>query len=156
MVFDFNAWNLKVTACELGDPNLEYYDEKLREAREDFEDDWRMFLESYNDPTHILRINGEFLDEKIEEILTKECCMPSPFGRYLIRRYPHYRESIMEIREKQWKNGMLSSVNATGLKPLMANTIYEEDKKRLLLFEVWEFTLTYPEYEDLFIEEIIE
>ena len=156
MVFDFNAWNLKWAACKTGDPMKKYYWEKLKEAQEEFDEDWRTFIECYNDPTHVMRINEKFLDEKIEEILTKECCMPSPFGRYLIRRYPHYRNTIMKIREKQWNNGMLSSVNAVGLKPLLASVRTEKDEKRLLLFEVAEFTFTYPEYEDLFIEEIVE
>lgn len=154
MVFDFNAWNLKVTACELGDPNLEYYDEKLREAREDFEDDWRMFLESYNDPTHKMRINDEFLDEKIDEILEKKLYLGYEFQFYLQDKYPQDYDRIMQNRKNQRE--IRSSVLACGLKQLIANTVYEEDKKRLLLFEVWEFTLTYPEYEDLFIEEIIE
>jgi len=156
MVFDFNAWNLKVTACELGDPNLEYYDEKLREAREDFEDDWRMFLEAYNDPTHILRINNEFLDEKIEEILEKKLFIPPEFRYLLFDKYPKLEEKLFENRRYSSNNNYISSVNAIGLKPLRANAIYKEDEKRLLLFEVWEFTLTYHEYEDLFIEEIIE
>ena len=71
MVFDFNAWNLKWRDSN-NHEEMEYYWNKLQEAKEDFKDDWRMFLESYNDPTHILRINYEFLDEKIEEILEKK------------------------------------------------------------------------------------
>ena len=156
MVFDFNAWNLKVTACELGDPNLEYYDEKLREAREDFEDDWRMFLESYNDPTHKMRINYDFLTEKLDEILGRDVYIPSDFRCHLYDMYPQREKELDENRDNQIGSERNSSVLACGLKPLMANTIYKEDEKRLLLFEVWEFTLTYPEYEDLFIEEIVE
>ncbi|RAP52701.1 MAG: hypothetical protein BZ138_02545 [Methanosphaera sp. rholeuAM270] len=156
MGFDFNAWNKKWVSCKTGDPMKKYYWKKLEEAREDFMDDKRMFNEAYHDPTHIMRINDKFLDETIGEILTKEFCIPSPLSRYLIKRYPHYREDIMKIRESQWENGMLSSVNATGLKPMLANARTKEDEKRLLLFEVFEFSLTYPEYEDVFIEEIVE
>ena len=153
MVFDFNAWNLKVTACELGDPNLEYYDEKLREAREDFEDDWRMFLESYNDPTHKMRINYDFLTEKLDEILERDVYIPSDFRCHLYDMYPQREKELDENRDYQIGSERNSSVLACGLKPLMANTIYEEDEKRLLLFEVWEFTLTYPQFSDLFVEE---
>ena len=70
--------------------------------------------------------------------------------------YPQREKELHKNGANQIGSERNSSVLACGLKPLMANTIYEEDEKRLLLFEVWEFTLTYPEYEDLFIEEIIE
>ena len=156
MVFDFNAWNLKWRDCKTGTSMKKYYWEKLEEARENFDDDWRMFLESYNDPTHILRINEEFLDEKIEEILERNVYLPSDFRVYLYNRYPQLEKKLDLNRDTQIGSERNSSVLACGLKPLMANTIYKEDEKRLLLFEVWEFTLTYPEYEDLFIEEIIE
>ena len=69
MVFDFNAWNKKWVACKTGTPMKKYYWEKLKEAQEDFKDDWRMFLEAYNDPTHKMRINYDFLTEKLDEIL---------------------------------------------------------------------------------------
>ncbi len=129
MVFDFNAWNLKVTACELGDPNLEYYDEKLREAREDFEDDWRMFLESYNDPTHKMRINYDFLTEKLDDILERDVYIPSDFRCHLYDMYPQREKELDENRDNQIGSERNSSVLACGLKPLKANTIYEEDKK---------------------------
>lgn len=154
MVFDFNAWNLKWRDSN-NHEEMEYYWNKLQEAKEDFKDDWRMFLESYNDPTHILRINYEFLDEKIEEILEKKLFIPPEFRYLLFDRYPKLEENLFENRRYNSNNNYISSVNAIGLKPLRANAIYKEDEKRLLLFEVAEFTFTYPEYEDLFIEEII-
>lgn len=154
MVFDFNAWNLKWRDCKTGTAMKKYYWEKLEEAREEFKDDWRMFLESYNDPTHILRINEEFLDEKIEEILENKLYLGYEFQFYLQNKYPQYDGKIMQNRKNQRE--IRSSVLACGLKPLMANAVYEEDEKQLLFFEVWEFTLTYPEYKDLFIEEIVE
>lgn len=153
MVFDFNAWNLKWADCKTGEPMKKYYWEKLEEAREDFRDDWRTFLECYNDPNHILRINDEFLDEKIEEILEKKLYLGYEFQFYIQDKYPQYNDEIMQNRTNQRE--LRSSVLACGLKPLIANAIYEEDKKQLLLFEVVEFTLTYPEYEELLIEEII-
>ena len=156
MVFDFNAWNKKWVACKTGTPMKKYYWEKLKEAQEDFKDDWRMFLEAYNDPTHKMRINYDFLTEKLDEILERDVYIPSDFRCHLYDMYPQREKELHKNGANQIGSERNSSVLACGLKPLMANTIYEEDEKRLLLFEVWEFTLTYPEYEDLFIEEIIE
>ena len=157
MVFDFNCWNRKWANCEPGDSNLEYYWEKLQQAKNDFSDDWMTFLECYNDPTHVMRINDEFLDEKIEEIIEKKLFIPTGgFNSYLFDRYPQYKKDIQKVILDQWKNGMQGSVDATGLKQLYANVRTKEDKTQLLLFEVVEFALTYPEYEDIFIEEFIE
>lgn len=134
---------------------LDYYWEKLQQVKNDFSDDWMTFLECYNDPTHVMRINDEFLDEKIEEIIEKKLFIPTGgFNSYLFDRYPQYNDKIMQNRKNQRE--LHSSVLASGLKPLIASTYSNEDKTQLLLFEVAEFALTYPEYEDVFIEEIVE
>lgn len=156
MVFDFNCWNRKWHDSDSPEER-EFYWNKLQKVKKDFSDDWKMFLECYNDPTHIMRINDEFLDEKIEEIIEKKLFIPTgEFDLYLFDRYPQYKKDIQKVIRDQWKNGMQGSVDATGLKPLYANVRTKEDEKRLLLFEVAEFALTYPEYEDVFIEEIVE
>lgn len=155
MVFDFNAWNLKWRDSD-NPEEREFYWNKLQKVKKDFSDDWRMFLECYNDPTHIMRINDEFLDEKIEEILAKDLYLPSDFRCYLYDRYPQLEKKLRENGANQIGSERNSSVLASGLKPLIASTYYDEDKTQLLLFEVAEFALTYPEYEDVFIEEIVE
>ena len=155
MVFDFNAWNRKIKEAK-NPEEIVYYDKKLKEAQEEFDEDWRTFIECYNDPTHVMRINYDFLTEKLDEILERDVYIPSDFRSYLYKKFPQHKKELDKNRDTQIGSERNSSVLACGLKPLYANAIYEEDKKRLLLFEVWEFTLTYPEYEDLFIEEIIE
>ena len=152
MVFDLNCWFDKAYGTD--DMLLEKkYFELNTLAKNNFLEEHEMFKTRYLDSRRKFSINEEYLDTIYLSLLNGKVYVPPRLLRHIVKKYNLTTETLKDMRELYSQKGWTRSVNGGGLRSVFKQYSNPFNSTQLLMFEVWEFTLTYPEYSDLFVEE---
>lgn len=149
MVYDLNAYYDQVKNSSNAEKR-HYFHDKLVDAKYEFLHEWREFMLTYDQEGYSCKINVDYLKEIQSTLLSGELYVPRSMLEYM-KDELGIEVDIFNLtkiyRKKKWQQ----SVWSTGGK--IINPRYGPGNTKFLLFEVYEFTLTYPQYKDLFIEE---
>ncbi len=155
MAFDLNGWSDK--AKNTADPiERKKYFQLWRKANENLENEHKQFKNKYQNSNYNCNINKQYLNHILPELLLNgNIFIPPAMRTYLVEEYNEEKDRIFALKKLYLDNGMTRSVGH-GLKAIESGYGYPgafHHDHELLMFEVFEFTLTYPEYGDLFVEE---
>lgn len=147
MVFDLNCWHDK--AYNTDDRRLrQKYFELANITKENLLNEHELFKNM--DKSRKCHINEKYLDEIYTFLLTGEIYVPPTLLLYIINKYDLPNGTYKKLIDLFFEKGWTRSIGiAARIIHSQYSTLYAP---QLLMFEVWEFTLTYPEFKELFVE----
>lgn len=151
MSFDLNGWYDEARSTDnSSDRNI--YFQLGRKAKEELFEEYNQFRKLFNNPQYQCNINKEYLTQILPQLLNGKVYVPTTLLLYINNHYDLSENPYVKLKEIYLDNGWTRSVLSSGLK-LIRYKYNNLHNPELLMFEVWEFTLTYPEYSELFVEE---
>lgn len=150
MAFDLNCWHDKAYHTDDNALKQKYFG-LYNLTKKKFLEEHNMFKDKYIDSRRKCSVNEEYLQKIYPSLLTGEVYIPPTLLNYIINKFNLDSKILRDLRELYYQKGWTRSVG--GLRIIHHQYSNPFNSEQLLMFEVWEFTLTYPEYGDLFVEE---